>query len=228
MKNKIIMTMGAITLTVALVAGISYAWFTARASTEPTSVGAGYLNISLTGNPGGSEVIFPAEEGKTIEYTITNNSSREVVAQFRKGALTAYVMPESYLDSDGFISKENHEIMINLSADQKMKVNGGTSDFVRLDTVPAAHVTSDIAGNWTLTGTGSAYLGKDEDGNQYFRLPIAGTATATFCVALTAEADNRYQYALFTLGEATALATQNNDTAVKTVFGVDDIAGLTE
>lgn len=225
MKNKIIMAMGAMALTAVLAMGISYAWFTDQAKADSTSAGAGYLNISLTGVPDDVNEIFPAEKGRTIDYTITNLSSREVVVQFKKGLLTGYVMPEDYLDKDGFIIKGKHEVMKELSAEQKMKANGETSDFVKLDPIPALDVISEVESAWDLTGGGSEYLGKDADGNQYFRLSQDGTATAKFTVALTADAGNRYQYALFTLGEATALATQDNDLAISAAFGID-IANL--
>lgn len=225
MKSKIIITLGAMALTIVLVLGVSYAWFTDEARAGSTSVEAGYLDISLTGVPSADGNIFPADVGKTVEYTIRNSSNREVVAQFKTGALTAYVMPDSYRNGE-YITKDNHEKMKKLLPEQKMDKEA--SGFDKIDNVPTSDVTSDLVGSWIFVDDGSEYLGKDIEGNQYFRMSKGGTAKGMFKVALTEDAGNKYQYALFTLGEATVLATQNNTAAIAAAFDGLDITALTK
>lgn len=231
MKNKAIMAFGAFTLIIALATGISYAWFTDQAQANPTDVEAGYLDILLTDGTDDTDTfdnIFPAENGKEIEYTITNSSSKEVIVQFKAGALTAYVMPLSYLE-DGYIIKEYHSVMQGLTNKQKMNVDEeSVSDFEKIDNVPMKDVTAGIAGDWILTGDNSEYLGKDTNGNQYFLLSKDGTAQGSFEVALTAEAGNRYQYALLSLSEPTALATQYNPSAIAAAFNGLDIEDISK
>lgn len=222
MKNKFIIAIGAVALTVAIMSGISYAWYTAYTQVDIEGVTVGNLDIKLDGNPIESEKIIPAEEGKRIDYKITNLSSREVIVQFKPGALTAYVMPDKYLYSYkkvDYVKNDKHEVMQGLTKEHKMNINGFSSAFEKLTNVPNTDVTYDLSGDWKFANANSDYLGIDQEGGNYYLLISEGdTAEGTFEIALTKDAGNKYQYSLFELGEASALATQYNSSAIASAY----------
>lgn len=216
-KHKTTLTAGLLIIALSLMTGVSYAWFSVRADTERTDLKAGYLEIALTGNAGEEVTLYPENGLHTTRYTVTNKSEITVFAKFEPGELNMYLLPDEYMD-DGYVKKEFREALRGMTDMEKKEVFTQTN-VINTDEIYFGSGDGENGG-WTLT-EGCEYLGGGKNGETYFLLTAGGSAECSFTVGLTPMADNKYQYSLFTLGEASAYATQNNETAIKILKGDD-------
>lgn len=182
------------------------AWHLSKAEIKPLTVEGDFLRIELDGKPmGGGTWISPGKNDCVMTYRLTNHSNRTVDATFTPGALHLYLMPEGCLTNDGYINPEKRSWLNGLKREDKLH------SFEHLTVFNESEVKYGTGGkgadDWTCS-EGSKYLGPGEEREVKFTLPPGGWVACDLTVGLTPQAGNKYQYALFKLGDAEAYATQ--------------------
>jgi predicted ribosomally synthesized peptide with SipW-like signal peptide len=201
MKTKILMSVLAIGLAIALIGGATMAWFTDRVEMEPAVFTAGTVEIAVNGPYDGELDVFEAEnvnpgDNYTVKWVIENAGTKQ--AEIRVNLEKEwYIDEENYAVSEARIERLKEEYEVLSIEDLEALLDADETPIISFDEE-----------KWALY--------KDDEGTWLYY--IAGPVDAGNSVDLLldvyfdpAETDNKYMGAKFKLGGFVDAIQASND-----------------
>jgi len=213
-KKSLIVMAGAALISVALIAGMTNAWFTDRDTATITEAQAGWLEITLEAdeeNPVDVIRLYPGDEAVEFGYTLTNESEITVKASVNFTSLfEVYLIEDYFFDNDGFVKKEYRDDLFSNNYD----INGMIGQaYIYKNAAPISDYPDQILVSDNTASLGAEFLGFDADGLMWFELAPGDSVNITFGLALDGDKTlNDFQYAAFkNTGDVIALGYQLAD-----------------
>lgn len=181
-KYALLSSVMAMVLSVAMLMGTTFAWFTDTASTAVNRIQAGTLDVGLEiSNDGGTT--WENAEGETLEFIKAPGQENEPVLLWEPGC--TYELPQLRVVNKGNLALKYKLIITGINGDAQLnEAIEWTIDGLAVDTeysLAAGAVSS------TLTIEGHM---KETAGNEYQGLSIDGISIAVYAAQLTAESDS--------------------------------------
>jgi len=180
-KYALLSSVMAMVLSVAMLMGTTFAWFTDTASTAVNKIQAGALDVALEmSNDGG--ITWENAEGKTLEFIKAPGHENEPVL-WEPGC--TYKLPQLRVVNKGNLALKYKLIITGINGDAQLnEAIVWTIDGLAVDTeysLAAGAVSSPL----TIEG----HM-KETAGNEYQGLSIDGISIAVYAAQLTAESDS--------------------------------------
>lgn len=199
-KKALLMSMLSMLLCVAMLVGMTFAWFTDTASTSVNKIQAGTLNVALEMQTNDGWV--PAE-GKTLDFVKSANAPENEEILWEPGA--KYDLPKIQIKNDGNLALKYKVVFSAVSGDTKLaealdvymneepvKVNGKQATLkdvlTSTDSDGFAHGNL-LAGATSGEITISMHM-QETAGNEYQGLAINGVAITVLATQDTVEYDS--------------------------------------
>ena len=227
-KKALAMSVLSMVLCVAMLVGMTFAWFTDTASTGVNKIQAGNLDVALEmadGTNADGSPKWVSAEGKTLDFIKAEGHERETIL-WEPGC--TYKLPKLRVVNKGKLALKYKVLITGIQGDTGLnKVIDWTIDGVELATEYKM-----VAGAATQEFTISGHM-QESAGNDYQGLSIDGIAITVIATQLNSEFDsngNDYdisaEYPVAAAGKVTVDA-HNKVTDAVTIASADKVTGTT-
>ncbi len=225
-KRALIMSAAAVLMSISMLIGTTYAWFTDTASTAVNKIQSGNLDIELQyatawNAETGAPTAWDKAEGKVLNFRTADNRTDNIL--WEPGA--TYQLPELRIVNNGNLALK---YKIAIAGAKDANPNNGVNDLMLLDVIDWTYSVEGAGGEAAAElGTERHLNAKTTDSDVFDTLTIKGQMQTT--------AGNEYQGLSIDGIGITVYATQNtyeNDSfgntydANATYYPVIDLAGL--